>query len=361
MSDEHEHHDHGHSPAPETRDASSQALAEALRSSFAIIKIVMLLMVVAFFSSGFFTVGPSEKAVILRFGKPVGTGQKALLGSGWHWSFPYPIDEVVKIPITEIQKVASTTGWYFTTPEQELSGEELPPGPSLNPAIDGYAITADRNIIHTRATLYYHIEDPIRYVFNFESASNTIQNALDNALLYTAAHFKVDDALYTDVAGFQDAVEQRVSELTDQERLGIVIDNCEIQNIPPRQLADIFAQVTDARENRNKALNDARSKANGIILQAGAQAATIINEAESDRTRYVASLDADAKRFSDLLPQFESNPSLFVQQTLLPVMSQALTNVQDKMFLPVHADGRPVELRLMINREPPEPKPAANP
>jgi membrane protease subunit HflK len=359
MSDEHEHHDHRHSPAPETRDASSQALAEALRSSFAIIKIVMLLMVVAFFSSGFFTVGPSEKAVILRFGKPVGEGPKALLGSGWHWSFPYPIDEVVKIPITEIQKVASTTGWYFTTPEQELSGEELPPGPSLNPAIDGYAITADRNIIHTRATLYYHIEDPIRYVFNFESASNTIQNALDNALLYTAAHFKVDDALYTDVAGFQDAVEQRVSELTDQERLGIVIDNCEIQNIPPRQLADIFAQVTDARENRNKALNDARSKANGIILQAGAQAATIINEAESDRTRYVASLDADAKRFSDLLPQFESNPSLFVQQTLLPVMSQALTNVQDKMFLPVHADGRPVELRLMINREPPEPKPAA--
>ena len=80
MSHEHEHHGHEHSPAPETRDASSQALSEALRSSFAIIKIVMMLMVAAFFSSGFFTVGPSEKAVILRFGKPVGTGPKALLG-----------------------------------------------------------------------------------------------------------------------------------------------------------------------------------------------------------------------------------------------------------------------------------------
>ncbi len=103
-----------------------------------------------------------------------------------------------------------------------MSGEELPAGPSLNPAIDGYVLTADRNIIHTRATLYYHIEDPIRYVFNFESASNTVQNALDNALLYTAAHFNVDDALYTDVAGFQDAVQQRVSELAEQEQLGIV-------------------------------------------------------------------------------------------------------------------------------------------
>ena len=56
-------------------------------------------------------------------------------------------------------------------------------------------ITADRNIIHTRATLYYHIEDPIRFVFGFASASNTVQNALNNALLYTAAHFNVDDVL----------------------------------------------------------------------------------------------------------------------------------------------------------------------
>src|SRR5882724_6636782 len=134
MSDEHNHHDHD---APETQDAGSQALAEALQSSFAIVKIVMLLMVLAFFSSGFFTVGPQEKAVILRFGKPAGEGEKILLNAGLHWSFPYPVDEVVKIPITQQQIVSSTIGWYFTTPEQELSGEEMPGGATLNPAIDG--------------------------------------------------------------------------------------------------------------------------------------------------------------------------------------------------------------------------------
>ena len=79
MSDEHEHHHHAHeppAPAPVTPDdAGSQALAEALRSSFAIVKFVMVLMVLAFFGSGFFQVGPQEKAVILRFGRPVGEGQ----------------------------------------------------------------------------------------------------------------------------------------------------------------------------------------------------------------------------------------------------------------------------------------------
>jgi membrane protease subunit HflK len=355
MSDEHDHHAH----APETEDAGSQALAEALRSSFAIIKIVMLLMVIAFFCSGFFQVGPQEKAVILRFGKPVGEGQKILLGSGLHWSFPSPIDEVVKIPISEIQKVSSTVGWYFTTPEQELSGEELPAGPSLDPAVDGYAITADRNIVHTRATLYYHVDDPMSYVFNFASASNTVQNALDNALLYTAAQFKVDDILYSDVAEFQEAVQQRVTDLTEQEQLGISIDNCEVQSIPPRQLKDIFAQVTIARENREKLLNDAHSYENQVLSQSGARASTITNEAESARARYVDSITAEAKKFSALLPEFESNPGLFAQVTLVQMMGQALTNVQDKWFLPERADGQPRELRLLLNREPPEQKTAA--
>jgi membrane protease subunit HflK len=276
-----------------------------------------------------------------------------------HWSFPYPIDEVVKIPITEIQKVTSNNGWYFTTPEQELSGEELPAGASLNPAIDGYALTADRNIIHTRVTLYYHIDDPIRYVFDFESASNTVQNALDNALLYTAAKFNVDDVLLNRVNEFREAVQARVTDLTEQEQLGIVIDQCEVQSIPPRQLADVFSQVTTARENRNKLLNDAHSYENQVLSYAGARASTITNEAESARVRYVESLTSEAKRFSDLLPQYKINPNLFAQQQLVEVMSQALTNVQDKWFLPQRADGKPRELRLMLNREPPQPKTAA--
>jgi len=60
-------HDHQHPPL-ETQDAGSQALSEALRSSFVIVKIAMVALVVIIFAAGFFTVGPQEKAVVLRFG-----------------------------------------------------------------------------------------------------------------------------------------------------------------------------------------------------------------------------------------------------------------------------------------------------
>jgi len=339
-------------------DAGSQALEEALRSSFFIVKLAMVVMVLVFLGSGFFTVGPQEKAVILRFGRPVGEGQKALLSAGLHWSFPYPIDEVVKIPITESQIISSTVGWYFTTPEQELSGEELPPGAGLNPAIDGYLITADKNIIHSRATIHYHIVDPLHYVFDFTNAAGAVQDALNNALVSTAARFNVD-AIYPDNAAFQDAVLQRFSDLADQENLGISLELGDVRSIPPRQLTAVFAAVTTARENRSKLLDDARSYQNKVLSESTAQSVTITNLAATDRDNYVKSLKADAKRFTDLLPEYEKYPNLFSQQQLVLAMGQILTNVQDKMFLPEREDGKPRELRLMLNREPPQKKSAA--
>src|SRR4051794_11088348 len=111
MSDEHSHEPE--KPVAVTQeDAGSQALSGALRSSFLLVRVVMVGMVVIFAFSGLFTVGPQEKAVILRFGKPVGEGEKALLGPGFHFAFPRPIDEVERIPITEIQTATSTVGWY---------------------------------------------------------------------------------------------------------------------------------------------------------------------------------------------------------------------------------------------------------
>src|SRR5689334_1298568 len=141
-------------------DASSQALSDALKSSFAIIKVLMVGMVVVFLASGFFTVGPQERAVVLRFGKPVGVGEKALLGPGSHFALPYPIDEVVRIPITQVQTVKSSVGWYATSAAMEAAGTEPPPGPSLNPARDGYVLTADGNILHVSGTVLYRIKEP---------------------------------------------------------------------------------------------------------------------------------------------------------------------------------------------------------
>jgi len=354
-------HPHSHqeppgppAPAETPVDAGSQALSEALRSSFAIVRFVMIVLVVVFFASGFFTVGPDQRAIILRFGKPLGEGESALLGPGkLHWSLPYPIDEVVKVNITGIQTVESTAGWYAQTPEERLSGVEPPvaPGTPLNPGVDGYALTADNNIIHTYATLRYRISEPIRYVFNFVNASNAVQNALDNALLWAAAQFKVDEVLTRDVAGFQEAVRRRAVQLIEKQEQGIVVEQCAVQSIRPRQLKEAFDRVTTAEQARGKVLNEARSYENQLTNRASADAESLINLAQAERAQLVKDVAAQAERFQDLLPQYRRHSELLVQQRLNETFGRVLTNVQDKIFVAESADGKSKELRLLFNRE----------
>ncbi|HLP78278.1 MAG TPA: protease modulator HflK [Candidatus Paceibacterota bacterium] len=361
MSD-HSDHDHSHEhphPAPETpMDAGSQALAEALRSSFAIVKVVMLVLVVVFLGSGFFQVTPQEQAIILRFGKPVGEGRKMLLGPGLHWSWPSPIDDQIKIPISEIQQVRSTVGWYATTEVAERVGE-APPGPSLNPMADGYAITSDGNIIHSRATLSYHIEDPSQYIFGFVSATNQIQNILNNALIQTVAQFKVDEILTTDVTRFNDTLTQRVRELLDQQNLGVAVDRCLAESIAPRQLKLIFDRVVTAGQTRRTALNQAQQYANQVLSQAAAESLSLTNTAEIERVSYVREVTSMANNFDKILksPEYNQNPQLYVQKTLHESLSRSMTTAE-KWVLPTAANGKNPEVRLMLNREPPKSKSA---
>ncbi|HWW01699.1 MAG TPA: protease modulator HflK [Candidatus Acidoferrum sp.] len=335
-------------------DAGSQALSEALRSSFGIVKFVMGLLALLFAGSGVFTVGPQQQAMILRLGRPVGEGKAALLGPGLHWSWPYPIDEYVKVPISSIQTVRSTVGWFAITPADEAAGidMQLAPGTPLNPLVDGSVLTADTNIIHVRASLTYHIADPVGYVFNFVNASNTVQTALNNTLLEVAARFKVDEILYRDVAGFKEAVKRRIGELVDSQSLGIVVEDCSIESRPPRQLSVAFAGVLDAEVKRGNVLNAARSYENQVLSRASADAQSSINTAEVERALLVNDVRSQADRFNDLLPKYRANPSLFVQRRLTETLGRVLTNVQDKIFLTESVGGKEKELRLLLNREP---------
>ncbi len=343
-------------------DAGSRALSDALRSSFFIVKILMALLVVFFLASGMFTVGPQERVVLLRFGKPVGEGEKALLGPGFHWAFPAPIDEKVRIPFSQVQIANSTIGWYATTLEQEAARNEPPPRPTLNPSVDSYVLTGDANIIHVRATLRYRIIDPLQYIFAFRDTPDLITNALNNAVFFAAAQFTVDDALTRNVTAFTERIANRVSRLAVEQKLGVAIENVALTSvIPPRQLAERFRAVLDASVRRDKVMNDARSYANEAVSRAKGEAATRRAIAQSDRTRMVEVLAAEAKSFSDVLPQYRENPELFMRLRQAAVVQRVLTNAQERIYVPSRADGRPRTIRIDLGREPQKPKPAPEP
>jgi regulator of protease activity HflC (stomatin/prohibitin superfamily) len=131
-----------------------------------------------------------------------------------------------------------------------------------------------------------------------------------------------------------------------------------VQSVPPRQLQDVFARVTEARQNQSKQMNVAYDYRDKTLLNAAAQASAITTQAAAASTNYVVAIQADANAFTNSLTAFEKNRYLFAQQKVAETMALVLTNVAEKKFIPTHADGKPIEVRLMLNNEPPEQKSA---
>jgi membrane protease subunit HflK len=346
-------------PSLMPEDAGSQALSEALRSSFVIVKVIMILLVVVFFASGVFTVPSQERAIVLRFGRPVGGAEEEqLLNPGLHWSFPYPIDEIVRIPISTIQTVTSTTGWYYVAPGEEDKPDSEAQTASLNPASDGYTLTGDGNIIHVRAVLRYRINDPLKYTLNFVNASNVLQNALDNALIHASAEFSVDQVLYSDKQAFKERILQRVRQLVDQQTLGVNIDTADIpRQIPPRQgpVKNAFTAVALADFKRQQTLDEARTYYNSNVLTAESEAAVILNNAETEKAQLLQAIASEARYFTNQLPYYRSDPELFQARLQTETIGRTLTNAEYKVL---RVDGR--TMRVLVNREaekPPTPTP----
>lgn len=374
-------HDHDHDPKPAAQatpsaapnaasepavtgdDAGAQALADALRSSFAIVKFLMAALVVVFVASGFFTVEPNEVAIVLRFGRPVGTGAEQLLKPGPHWSFPYPMDEVVRIRVGQAHTVVSEAGWYFLTPEQEAAGQLPEAWPYMRPGVDGYTLTADGNIIHAKATMKYRIRpaEALKYQFNYTDTTNLLQSVLDNALFYASSRFTAEGALYNDRAGFSDLVQARVGALLEELKLGVTVETLDVQTTAPLDVRPAFDEVLNAQQTARTRVSEAEAYARGATNTAYGQSSQVVSEALARSNQLVKDIVADTDAFRAQRPHYEADPGLFRQRLLAQTMGRVLTNAQEKFFLPDRNDGKPRELRLQLSREPQKPKTEAKP
>ncbi|MFC1792980.1 protease modulator HflK [Planctomycetota bacterium] len=296
-------------PAPEKHmvdelDAASKSLSEALRISFIILKVIMIVLIVAFLASGFETVGSEEQAIVLRFGKIRGAGEKRFLGPGPHWILPYPIDEIVKIPVKTQVNLPVNSFWYFQTQSEILSGKQRPvrPDKPLNPLRDGYCITrnemitgpvpantgyegSDYNIVHTKWQLTYQIDDPERFFKNMyiedfkpgdiyfdvitKSITPLLQNIFEDSVVTAMVNYTIDEAI-SSRDRIPKHIKQLVQEKLDKIESGIKIVSVQlIKSECPPQVKVAFEHSTMARQQSDTEVTNARTYAENTLNKAG--------------------------------------------------------------------------------------------
>ena len=393
--------------------AAESSLADALRASFAILKWIMFLLIIVFFASGFSAVEPDERALVLRFGKIRGVGENRVLKPGLHWIFPYPIEEMVKIPVEKTVNLPINDFWYFQTEAEKIS--QLPKGsvyirPQLDPIVDGYCLTrseqysvsvgSDYNIVHSKWQLTYQIDDPERFFENIyvemknlpsginyadvitENLTPLLEKMVADAIVTAMVNYTIDEALSS-----QDRIPRYVEKLL-QEKLDTIESGIKVVSIQltaviwPRQVAAAFAAFISVSQESQKIVTQARGYAENTLNETAGPVATelldILNKDDPDssakarilwpqlagtaqeeiaqarayRTKVVETAKANAEYLKQLLPEYKKRPKLVLQKIYQDAIEYVLNNADEKMIIQPAEGAKGKEFRLILSRDP---------
>ena len=393
--------------------AAGKSLNDALKQVFTTLKIIMVLFVLLFVASGIKTVDSGEQALVLRFGKIRGVGEGRLLGPGFHLLLPYPIDEIIRIPVEKKQNIAIDSFWYALKPDEQLGNEQpIRFDEPLRPIYDGYCLIrndpsketigassqSDYNIVHTKWQLTYKIDDAERFYKNVyvekakpgQTYADVIPQSLDSFLKFT-----ISDAIVTTMVNYSidevippsskisDNVAMLLSKKLDEIESGIKVVSVQLVNYTwPRQVDFAFQASTKAEQEKDKAATEAQtfrdnklSEVAGSIeladeilkalqedsltpeaedvlwAQVSGQAKTLILQAQSYRTKIVEDTRASANYLQALLPKYRQSPKLVLKSIYKDAIEQILENADEKMIIQPTETSSGREIRINLGRD----------
>ncbi|MEL6196119.1 MAG: protease modulator HflK [Myxococcota bacterium] len=351
----------------------------------------VLLMFAAYFLSGFVVVASDEVAVVLRFGGFAGgTPATALRQPGLHFTLPSPIDEVIRVKVEKIYEL-DVSGLHFRRPggaadQIELTGanglrEPVRPargtgvirtggiprrtpqnrfpartsddGTTIDPVVEGYALTGDRNIVQIDMVARYQIEDPVAFALHQAEPEQLLRDSIMAAAVRSMGDAEVDSLLSDGRSQFQIQVVQRAQAGLQETGAGIALVSLEIIELaPPRHVRSEFEQVQNAFIEMETKLKGANKEREEALPRAKAERNTAVRAAESYATELLAEVRGDARMWRDLYAEYRKNPRVVRERMYLEAMEDSLPNAGRRRWVPPPTGSRYSEFRLTIPASP---------
>ena len=82
-------------------DIGSRYLSGALKRSFIVLQVIMVVLAACYFADGVKIIGSDEQALVLKLGKIRDIGESRIWSSGLHFTWPRPFAEVVRISVAK--------------------------------------------------------------------------------------------------------------------------------------------------------------------------------------------------------------------------------------------------------------------
>jgi len=254
---------------------------------------------VAFILSGFFIVGPAEKAVVMRFGKV-----SRVAGPGPNWIFPLAERQIT----VDVQKI----GAYNYSAEM---------------------LTRDESYADVDVTVFYRVENPIDFLFNVVDPVNSLGQATASALRQVAGNTTLESILTDGRSNARDQIQSQIELVVDFYKLGIEVTDTKLQDAkPPAAVKAAFDDVIQAREDYDRFILDAEGYKNTVVPKADGERMRILNQAKSLYERNVTDAAAQVAGFEAIIPEYRKHPDIIRNQLFVATMRNIYGKTK-KVFL----------------------------
>jgi modulator of FtsH protease HflK len=289
------------------------------------IALIALVALALWAFSGFYTVGPDEVGVVLRFGKFV----PPEVQPGLNYHLPYPIETVLTPPALRVNKTD-----VGIRPQEEFGRRGAP---ARDLPEESLMLTGDQNIIDVEFSVLWRIKpgSVSDYLFNVQNPEGTVKAVAESAMREVIGRLNVQPLLTGGSKVLQDKTETSVPDLVqtlmqknlDSYNAGILIQNVQISRInPPAEVMDSFLDVQAARSDSERAQNEAQTYAKRVVPEARGRAAKVLQDADAYREQAVAEAKGETSRFLQIYEQYKKAPSVTRERMYLETMERIFSD-----------------------------------
>ncbi|MGA9823785.1 MAG: FtsH protease activity modulator HflK [Methylocystis sp.] len=292
--------------------------------------ILVLLTVLAWLLSGFYTVGPNEIGLNLIFGKYQGKTQ-----AGLNYNLPNPIGSVIKLAVTD--RNAIEIGFR----DEAASGRRRNAPQAPDAPEESLMLTGDENIADVKFRVIWQI-DPVHpedFAFNIFEPAITVKAVAESAMREIVGQAQIQKILTADRKLIEPASQLLMQKILDSYHSGVQVVQVLLLSVdPPAQVITAFRDVTAAQQDLQRLGNEADAYANRVVPEARGAAARILQEAEAYREQTVAEAQGQASRFTQIYEQYKRAPALTRERLYLETMERVLGGA-DKVILDEQQGG----------------------
>ena len=280
-----------------------------------------------------YLVAPEQQAVVTRFGKVV----EPRVMPGIHLSFPWPIDQVTKLKVQQLQRL--------------VVGGDIPDSVlGRTQPLQSQWITGDQNIINMRVVVQYSVSIPADYLFQSQDVARAVGAAVESEMARRIATRGVDAVLTTEKAAIQEEVRATSQKRINDYRSGVLLSTINIESVtPPPEAADAFRDVASARADAVRIVNQAEGYANDVIPKARGEARQLIEQSEAYKEKSINTAGGDAARFTQLEAEYAKAAQVTGDRLYTEAMEQILPRIK-KMI--VDKNGN-LDLTIIRKGDPP--------